>query len=172
MTYDVTYESDGSGDVGSVMSIDAYGHLDDREVELFMADVVAEVIDDPDDVFDFGFEVEHLHRFTYPWKDEEDAEVVYLYGYDQEPGKDTTVVTRFQIARPWTKLGTDLPLMCIHHPDESAVVGMPEGMFSNPVSVIDGNIHYCRPCGEAAGERIREARRAALAEMKAEDSGF
>lgn len=171
--YDVTYEHDGSGDSGVICSIDAHGHLDDREVELFMATVVAEVIDNPDDVYDFGFEVEHLHRFEYLWQEEEESETFTLFGYRDEPGDGTTAVTRFQIASAWTKIGTDEPLVCVHHPDEPAAVGMPEAWFIDPGDrVIDGNVHYCRPCASAADERIREARRAALAEMKETGDGF
>ncbi|MBN9214746.1 MAG: hypothetical protein J0J04_08020 [Microbacterium sp.] len=190
--YDLTYESSFSGELGSLFSIDAHGHLDDRDAELFMADVVASevFVEDP---YDFGFEIEHLWRSVHPFVcgDGEDCEgdhdTAGTYHYTEEKREEAVAVTRFQIASPWSRpatapdaprarndrrsgafleVGVDYwPVVCVHHPDEPAVTGIPVSRFVEGTVGVDGHIHYCTPCLREFEVREKRARTIAEAEL-------
>lgn len=174
ISYDLTYESDSDGTLRDIASVDAHGHLEDREVEVFLADVVTRELDESgyyDEPLTFGLEVEHLHRIEVPVPADEDEgiDAHTVYAYLPEPDQDSIPVTRFQIASPWTRRGTDEPLMCIHHPEEPAAAGLPESWFSDAGEdiVIDGHIHYCAMCAALRYAAREDAIRQAMAEQKA-----
>lgn len=190
--YDLTYESSFSGELGSLFSVDAHGHLDDRDAELFMADVVAGEVY-AEDPYDFGFEIEHLWRSVHPFVcgDGEDCEgdhdTAGTYHYTAEEREDAVAVTRFQIASPWARPavapdaprentdrrsgkllvdGVDYwPVVCIHHPDEPAVTGIPASRFVEGTVGIDGHVHYCTPCLREFEVREKRAYTIAQAEL-------
>lgn len=184
---DTTYECGFDGELGSIMSVDAHGHLDFSDAEVFLADVVARELHDGgfDEGPNFGLEIEHLWRTEHPLaiEDDEDSEYgerwTYSYTENERPG--AVAVTRFQVASPWarpavsptadrattdrrthkfTVEGVDyFPLLCIHHPDEPAVTGIPVDRFidPSPENVLDALVHYCGPCHTAFNERMRIA---------------
>lgn len=190
--YDLTYESSFSGELGSLNSIDAHGHLDDRDAELFMADIVANevFVEVP---YDFGFEIEHLWRSVHPFVCEDgedcdgDHDTAGTYHYTEEEREDAVAVTRFQIASPWSRPATApeapraqtdrrtgafltdgvdyWPVVCIHHPDEPAMAGIPVSRFVEGTVGIDGHIYYCRPCLRDFEAREKRARTIAEAEL-------
>lgn len=104
--YDPTYEMCFDGELGSLISLDAHGHLDARDVEMFMATAVA---DEFYDTLDFGFEVECLWRTEHPYVDDEfDAEEIgerWTYHYNAAETDGAIAVTRFQVASPWAFAG-------------------------------------------------------------------
>lgn len=195
-TFDITYELGFDGEIGSVVSIDACGHLPFTDAELFLADTVARELCDAGygEPFAFGLEIEHLWRSEHPFTgdDELDDDIgerwTYTYTAGKRPG--AVPVTRFQIAHPWarpaasahsprairerrtgefTETGIDhFPLLCIHHPDEPAVTAIPAGRFIDPApeSVIDGHVHYCGPCHATFNERMRIATEKAMAPVR------
>lgn len=192
-TFDMTYGVGFGGDIGSLMSVDAHGHLDDREAELFMAGVVASELDHEEEPRDFGFEIEHLWRTQHPFvcDDGEDCEgdhdAGWTYAYSDEQITDAVAVTRFQVASPWSRpaFGPDAPraeshrrthkflvdgvdrwpLMCVHHPDEPAITGIPVSRFVEGTTGLDGHIHYCHPCLRDYEVRAKRGYTIAAAEL-------
>ena len=197
-TFDITYECGFDGELGSVMSLDAHGHLSFDDAEVFLADTVERELRDAgfDESPAFGLEIERLWRGEHPLELEDDPDDGYgnrwTYSYTETERPGAVPVTRFQIASPWSRAATSaggpranrdrktnefidegvdyFPLMCIHHPDEPAVSGMPEHLFidPSPESVIDGNVHYCAPCLSAFNTRLRVAREKVLAPERTE----
>ena len=160
--FDLTYECGFDGDLGSVMSIDAHGHLSFEDADLFLADVVER------ELFDhrhgegppFGLEIEHLWRSEHPFvpddmdEHSDDYDARWTYEYDTAETTGSIAVTRFQIASPWSRAATSptadraerdrrsgefvldgvdhYPLMCIHHPDEAATTSISAERFIDP----------------------------------------
>ncbi|SDH37615.1 hypothetical protein [Microbacterium sp. 77mftsu3.1] len=192
--YSTTHEMDEEGHPVSLVSIDAHGHLDFEDAEVFLADVVADELATAgyEEGPTFGLEVEHLWRGTRPvpgYESEQEGWVEYVYfAYDEV---DTIAVTRFQIASPWAREATSptapraerdrrtgklleegvdsWPVVCIHHPEEPAVTGIPESRFVDPTPAIDGHVHYCAPCYELFSKRLTLATAKALAALRAEE---
>jgi len=193
--YDTTYEMGFDGDLGGIVSIDAHGHLDPTDADIFLADVVAQELYEGsyDECPTFGIEIEHLWRTEHPLdSDDYDPELDgerWTYSYTPHERAGAVAVTRFQIAHPWarpavspdgpraerdrrtnefTEDGVDhFPLVCVHHPEEPAIVGVPESRFANPTRAIDGQVHYCSPCYAAFTERLRVATEKAVAPERA-----
>lgn len=199
--YDLVHELGFDGDLGSILSVDAHGHLPFEDAELFLADVVER------EIFDyrhgagpvFGLEIEHVwrstHRFVPDDGDEHEDEYGerWSYEYATEETAGSIAVTRFQIASPWSRAavsptadraerdrrtgdflveGVDhFPVMCCKHPDELAVTGIPSARFTDPdpAYVLDGHVHYCKPCHEAFNDRIRIATERAMAPIRVEE---
>lgn len=198
--YDLTYEIGFDGDLGSLISIDAQGHLEPSDVELFVADVVREELDSAgyDTCPAFGLEVEHLWRSFHPLDlDHDEIEASgyadrWAYQYTSHERDGTEAITRFQVASPWSReaigpnsdravrdrrtgehtiAGVDSwPVLCVHHPDEPAVTGIPEQRFSStkPGQVIDGHVYYCLPCSQAFNQRMEAATEKAMATFRVE----
>ena len=194
--HDITREMDGDGELYGVISVDAHGHLDFAEAELFMALVVnEELYEEEEHTHSFGIEIEHLWRTTHPLDRDDYASSdgerwTYWYTTDERPG--SIAVTRFQVASPWARAavtplgahatrdpksgewieeGVDyFPVMCVNHPDERARVGMPESRFveSERTKALEGLIHYCHPCADDFHRRWDEAVRVAVAERELE----
>lgn len=141
--YDTTHEM-CDGDLGSVMSIDAHGHLDDADVEMFMATAVAEELYD---TLDFGLEVEHLWRSMHPLDDEEyDEEETgerWEYSYSAEERLGAIAVTRFQVASPWAFAG-DARSRQLHEADAS-------GSLADNSERVTTTQRACPECGCVAG---------------------
>lgn len=199
--YTPTYEIGGDGELYGIATVDADGHLDYLDAELFMATTVAEEFDDGEEyVHTFGFEIEHLWRSEHPldpeeYDDEEGGSPRWTYHYTTEERPGAVAVTRFRVADPWSRPALtprgeratpktrgsndwieegvdDFPIMCIHHPEETAVSGIPTDRFADTEETrsraLDGYIHYCRPCLRDFDERYRIARAEAMTELKAE----
>lgn len=191
ISYGRTYEMCFDGELGSLTSLDAKGHLDDLTVELFMATAVSEWIGD-DEPNIFGIEVEHLWRKEYPFvpdtEDEDDEyESRWSFGYTENEIEGSIAVTRFSIASPWSfaalspegpqlernrrtheydEEGVDyFPILCVNHPDEPAQSGVHQSQVINPPLVIRDYVYFCRPCSDRFHERLAEARKKALAEL-------
>lgn len=184
-TFDISYECGFDGDLGSLLSIDAHGHLDFADAEVFLADVVARELADAgfDESPTFGLEIEHLWRSTHPLVTDDDYEYEdrWTYDYTAREREGAVPVTRFQIASPWSRpaIGPNAPretrdrrtnefttdgidywpVMCVKHPDEPASTGIPESRFADldPALSLDGQVHYCNPCANAFHERLRIA---------------
>lgn len=188
--YDLTYEMGFDGDIGCLMSVDAHGHLDHLDAEMFLADTVCQELWEAgrEACPDFGLEIEHLWRTEHPLalEDAEDSPECWTYSYSDVERRGSLAVTRFHIASPWsrpalapgapraerdrrthlfTAEGVDhFPLMCIHHPDEPAASAIAESLFIDPSPhSLDGHIHYCTPCRTAFDQRLKIARAKAMA---------
>lgn len=188
IAYDKTYEMGFDGEMGSLVSLDAEGHLDDRAVELFMASAVAEAFECEEGPLAMGFDVEYLWRSTHPYDDGDfDPEEIgerWTFSYTGDEREGAVPVTRFQVNSTWTlpALSEDgdrmfrnrrtgefdvegvdyFPIVCVNHPDEVAVSGVHESQVIDPPRVIDRYVYFCRPCSERFHARLTEARKRAL----------
>lgn len=193
--FDLTYEIDFDGGLGSLISVDAHGHLDHADTEVFLADVVErELYEASEHMPTFGVEIEYLWRSTHPLSDDDDDgeyDTRWTYHYTDTEREHAIAVTRFQISSPWSRPSTSptgpratrnrrtggfleegvdhFPLVCIHHPEETAVTAIPETRFidPDPACVIDGHVHYCGPCAKVFSERLAAAQNRALAPVHA-----
>lgn len=186
--YDCTYEMCFDGEIGSLVSLDARGHLPDAEVELFMATVVVEEVGDRDDEpLTFGIEVSHLWRREHPFvpddgdEHEEEYEKRWTYSYSADETEGSIAVTKFEIASPWSaprlhphgprlernrrthefdEEGVDYyPILCANHPDRTASTGYPEHQVIDPEFVLDGYVNMCSECSASFSQRLSEARK-------------
>lgn len=158
--YTPTYEIGGDGELYGIATVDADGHLDYLDAELFLATAVAEELDDGEDyVHPFGIEIEHLWRSEHPldpeeYDDEDGLSKRWTYSYSDTEIVGSVPVTRFRVADPWSRPALtprgpratpktrgsndwieegvdDFPVMCINHDDEPATVGVPKEQFVN-----------------------------------------
>ena len=190
-TYDTTHECDLDGELGGLQSVDAHGHLDAASADIFLADTVQRELYDAgyDWCPAFGLEIEQLWRSEHLLHIEDTECWTYRYTTDEHEG--AIPVTRFQIASPWARPSVgagaqraardrrtgayveegvdEWPLLCVHHPDEPAVTGIPESRFidADSADVIDGQVHYCRPCATDFTERLKVARQKQMAPVHA-----
>ena len=190
IAYGTTHEMGYDGEIGSLCSLDASGHLDDADVEVFLASAFDEYFWD-EEPLTFGIEVEHLWRVTQPFEfldgeEPEDGHAErWTYHYLTAERSGAIPVTRFLIDSPWSFPATSpegprlernrrthefdvegvdyFPMLCVNHPDRPATTGYPESSVIDPPLVIDGTVPMCGECSRSFSERLAEARRKALA---------
>jgi hypothetical protein len=155
-SYDEIYESDGYGELGSLMGFNLEGHLDFQAIEEFMATEANEWFPD-EDARSRGFDAEHL------WVRKVPREWGFVYQYQSHPGRGAKAVTRIQEETTWEK-------RCHRHPFEVAQSGLHEDRFIDGKGKGDecGFIYYCRPCMDRINAEFAAAAKKAMAEYEAE----
>ena len=164
--YDITYEIDGSGELGSISSFDVHGHIDFFDSELFIADVIDEWRGG-EEAYLRGYDIEHLHRYELPFDDDDyNSEEIgerWTFHYAKKPGADTIPVTRFQDSFVWSDPEGN-PRLCMSRKAHGEAVeianqGVPIQMVSNPEDFPgnDGHIYLCREHADEFFKRHREA---------------
>lgn len=194
LNYESTYEMCFDGEIGSLVSLDAFGHLTDAEVDLFMVTAIVDEVGDRDEEpLTFGIEVSHLWRVTHPFVPDEmdesdDYESRWTFSYSEEQTPGAIPVTKFEVASPrsvprlepnsprlernrrtheFDVTGVDyFPVVCVNHPEEPATTGYPESRVIDPKLVLDGYVHMCQPCSRDFSLRLEEAYRKAREEAQ------
>jgi len=172
VVYDTAYEVDADGGTGSLASVDAQGHLDPAVADLFFHAVVLADEQFGDARATWGYDVELLWRTEHPMDQDPEYEGTdsggWTYHYTTEERPGAMAVTRWQPT--WlrlTKAGE--PLLCVNHPNETAWASVPEHrvIVDHPDEVVDGYVHFCKPCADDFWLREQRTNDAARAEAAA-----
>jgi hypothetical protein len=148
-TYEKVREDDGSGDLGAVMGFNVSGHLDDRDIEVFLAgEVSSEWFDEGTPR---GFDVSHC------WVRKVPRDFGHAFQYQDHAGPGAKAVTYFVVETTWEK-------RCWQHPFDVAHCGVHKETLIGCDDIADaqGYVYMCRPCSKSYDERLALARAAAL----------
>ncbi|MBK7822839.1 MAG: hypothetical protein IPJ61_17700 [Tessaracoccus sp.] len=167
------YEVDDYGDItGELLAINIHGHGIDLDLIEQLLDYERDDLYDPDDAGAWSVREDWLR--VVPMRDG----MRHVYG---PPGRGARPVTVVESWHQW-------PYWCLNHPYEPAKIGIPAGQIVDGEAIVaarlaelaeqddprpdvedsrmGGYIYMCRDCADDVHERLRTARREAVAKRQ------